>query len=84
MVCRVRDNGRGIDPRYHEKVFGTFDRLDTDTEGTGIGLAIVKRVAELHEGRAWVESDGDGAGSSFFFTLPADRGPVQASRLDAA
>ena len=84
VVCRVRDNGRGIDPRYHEKVFGTFDRLDTDTEGTGIGLAIVKRVAELHEGRAWVESDGDGAGSSFFFTLPADRGPEQASRLDAA
>ncbi|MCP3960583.1 MAG: hypothetical protein GY719_22295 [bacterium] len=59
----------GIDPRYHETVFGLFDRLDHDIEGTGIGLALVRRIVEVHGGRIWVESEGEGKGSTFWFTL---------------
>lgn len=67
----VRDNGDGIDPRYHEKVFGLFEKLDPRAEGTGMGLALVKRVVELYDGRIWVESKGKGQGACFYFTLPA-------------
>jgi len=70
-VFFVRDNGVGIDPRYHEKVFGLFDKLDPRSEGTGIGLALVKRIIEVHGGRVWVESVGLGHGATFCFTLPA-------------
>jgi signal transduction histidine kinase len=69
-IFYVRDNGRGIEPRYHEKVFGLFDRLDPRDDGTGVGLALVKRIVEVHGGRVWVESAGLGAGSTFCFTLP--------------
>ena len=69
-IFYVRDNGIGIDPPYHENVFGLFNRLNQDTEGTGIGLALVRRIVEVHEGRIWVESEGDGHGSTFCFTLP--------------
>lgn len=72
-VCYVRDNGLGIEPRYHEKVFGLFEQLDSRTEGTGIGLALVKRIVEIHGGRVWVESAGLGQGSTFCFTLPPAR-----------
>jgi signal transduction histidine kinase/DNA-binding LacI/PurR family transcriptional regulator len=68
-IYYVRDNGMGIEPRYHEKVFGLFERLQAGTPGTGIGLALVKRIIELHGGNIWVESEGKGQGSIFCFTL---------------
>jgi signal transduction histidine kinase len=67
----VRDNGIGIESQYHERVFGLFNRLDSDKDGTGIGLALVKRIVEVHGGRIWVESEGRDKGSTFYFTLPA-------------
>jgi signal transduction histidine kinase len=70
-ILFVRDNGIGIDPQHHERVFRLFDRLDAKAEGTGVGLALVKRIIELHGGRIWVESDGRGTGAAFCFTLPA-------------
>lgn len=68
-VFFVRDNGLGIDPQYHERVFGLFNKLDAQSEGTGVGLALVKRIVEVHGGRIWVESAGEGCGSTFCFTL---------------
>ena len=69
-VFFVRDNGMGIDPRFQEKVFGLFEKLDPKREGTGMGLALVKRIVELYEGRIWIESAGLGQGAKFLFTLP--------------
>lgn len=71
ITCFVRDNGMGIAPRYLDRVFGLFDKLDPTTNGTGIGLALSRRIIESHGGRLWVESEGVGRGSCFFFTLPA-------------
>ncbi|NQU20134.1 MAG: GHKL domain-containing protein, partial [Candidatus Nealsonbacteria bacterium] len=68
-VCYVRDNGIGIDPRYGERIFGLFDQLDQSIDGTGIGLALARRIIEIHGGRIWVESDGLGHGSTFCFTV---------------
>lgn len=76
-IIFVQDNGIGIDPRFHDKVFGLFECLDdrraTD-RGTGVGLALVKRIVEVHGGRVWVESEGVGKGSTFCFTLPGAEG----------
>ncbi len=68
----VRDNGRGIDPRYHERVFELFERLEArgEADGTGMGLSICRKAIERFGGRMWVES-APGAGSTFRFTLPA-------------
>ncbi len=64
----VQDNGIGIDPQYSERIFGLFNKLDANTQGSGVGLTIVKRIIEVHGGRIWVESQ-PGKGSTFYFTL---------------
>lgn len=69
-VLFVRDNGQGIEPRYHARVFELFEKLDPNREGTGIGLALAKRIVEVHGGKIWVESEGKGRGATFCFTLP--------------
>ena len=66
----VRDNGMGIAPEYHERIFGLFNKLDPSVDGTGVGLAIAKRIVEFHGGRLWVESE-PGKGATFYFTLPS-------------
>ena len=70
-VVVIADNGIGIDPRFKDRIFDLFERLDKKHPGTGIGLAIVKRVVEFHGGRIWVESNGvPGEGSRFCVFLP--------------
>jgi signal transduction histidine kinase len=69
-VFFVADQGAGLKSAHREKVFGLFDKLDPDTQGTGIGLALVRRIVEFHGGRVWVESEGEDRGCRFCFTLP--------------
>lgn len=69
-ICFVRDNGCGIAPQHQQKIFDLFQRLRPDIDGTGIGLALVKRIIEAHDGRIWVESEGEGLGTTFCWVLP--------------
>jgi signal transduction histidine kinase len=74
----VKDNGPGIGKEHHEKIFGLFQRLDESKEGTGVGLAIVKRIMEVHGGRVWVES-AIGEGATFWLAFPAAVGEAAMS-----
>ncbi|MDD1693477.1 MAG: response regulator [Methanoregula sp.] len=69
-VFFVQDNGMGIEPRYLERIFNLFEKLNAAIPGTGVGLAIAKRIIEAHGGKIWAESEGAGKGAAFRFTLP--------------
>ncbi|MDY6935898.1 MAG: PAS domain S-box protein [Spirochaetota bacterium] len=74
LIISVTDTGIGIPPEYHKKIFHEFhqirDELHDKTPGTGLGLSICKRFVEMHGGKIWVESEGEGKGSKFIFQLP--------------
>ena len=69
-VYFVQDNGIGVDAKYKDRVFRIFEKLDLSVAGTGIGLSIVKRIIEVHGGTIWLESEGIGKGTTFYFTFP--------------
>ncbi len=69
IIYYIKDNGIGIDPIYHKKIFNLFDKLDQNISGSGVGLTIVKRVVELHNGKIWVESNKNKKGSIFCFII---------------
>ncbi len=72
----VKDNGMGIEKKNTETVFGLFKKISNESDGTGVGLALVKRIIEAHQGKIWVESEGLGKGSTFYFTLPFCKPPI--------
>lgn len=78
-ILFVRDNGIGIPPEYHERIFGLFNKLDPTTDGSGVGLTLVKRIIEFHGGRIWVESEAE-KGATFYFTLPAPKSDLSSSQ----
>jgi signal transduction histidine kinase len=76
IIYSVSDNGIGIDKKYHSRIFELFQRLDNakDYDGTGVGLAIVKRIVERHEGQIWFESE-PGQGTTFFLRFKNETPP---------
>ncbi len=74
-VFFVRDNGIGIDTGHQKVIFGLFEQLDQKKEGTGVGLALVRRIIDVHGGQLWIESEGEGMGSTFYFTLATHSEP---------
>ena len=79
-IFGVEDNGRGFDPQFAERIFGLFQRLNNREDGTGMGLSIARKIVERHGGRMWAKSN-DGAGSTFFFSLPVS---LEAKRDEVA
>jgi PAS domain S-box-containing protein len=75
-IFYVKDNGIGIEEKLQNRIFGLFDKLDPESEGTGVGLAIVKRIVEVHGGRLTVSSAA-GKGTTFFFTLPTSKNQIE-------
>lgn len=70
ITCCVKDRGIGVDPKYQDRIFGLFDRIDQNIKGNGVGLALVKRIIEVHNGSIFVKSEGEGLGAEFCFSLP--------------
>lgn len=71
VILRIEDNGIGIEREHQDRIFGLFERLHPALDGSGLGLALVQKIVEVHGGRVWVDSPGKGAGSTFFVALPA-------------
>jgi signal transduction histidine kinase len=76
QIIFVKDNGQGIDLRYQKRIFNLFEKLDPLGEGAGLGLALVKRIIDMHGGNIWVESEGEGQGSVFCFTVSNRRDQI--------
>lgn len=72
-VFLVSDNGVGIAAEKAERAFLLFEKLEPQSEGTGIGLTLVRRVVQAHGGRVWIESEGEGSGTRVCFTIPSAR-----------
>ena len=86
LTFSVTDNGPGIDGKYHDKIFGIFERLvhQDDQPGTGVGLTICKKIIDMHHGTIRVESEGDGTGTTFLITLPKSSKSLQRKERPSA